>query len=76
MSDDPLSTTLHDAIDKIGTDGDGLEFDVGRDPEGHAGASVEASKTIGKGWSVAAAAQWMKDVGYSVVGKVKWTPKR
>lgn len=80
MSDDlrdiaPM-TPLQDALDKLGTSGgDGLEFDVGKDAAGHVGASVEASKELGKGWSVAAAAQWAKDVGYAVMGKLKWTPK-
>jgi len=71
MSDTPL----HDAIEKLGTSGEGLELDVGKDAAGHLGASVEASKDLGKGWSIAAAAQWAKDFGYSVIGKVRWTPK-
>ena len=69
------ATPLQDAIDKLGADGDGLEVDVGRDQAGHAGVSLEGSKTLGKDWSVAGAVQWAKDVGYAAIGKVKWTPR-
>jgi hypothetical protein len=84
MTDDPLfgapvlqpsATPLHDAIDKLGQNGEGFELDAGRDTAGHVGVTAEVDKDLGKGWSVGAAAQWMKDAGWAAWGKVKWTPK-
>lgn len=67
-------TPLQDAIDKMGTSGDGLELEVGRDSRGHAGATFEATKTKGA-WSAGAAVQWVKDAGFAAWGRVKWSPK-
>jgi hypothetical protein len=71
----PSATPLQDAIDRLGDHGEGFELDVGRDQAGHAGVKAEVSKDLGKGWSVGAAASWVKDMGYAAWGKVKWSPK-
>ena len=79
MPNDPILSTptpLHDAIDKIGTSGEGFELDAVRDQSGHAGVSVGGTKNVGKGWSLSGAFQWAKDAGYAVMGKVRWTPKQ
>jgi hypothetical protein len=72
---DAQSTPFKDALDKLGTSGEGFELDAGRDAAGHIGATVEATKDLGRGWSVAAAASWAKDLGYAAMGKLTWKPK-
>ncbi len=71
------ATPLRDAIDKLGTSGDGLELSAERDVRGDTRAQLEATKTWGaeREWSVAAAVAWAKDMGYSAMGKLKWSPK-
>lgn len=69
------ATPLHDALTKLGTSGDGLEIAGGRDRAGHVGVSASVTKDLGKGWSIAAAAQWAKDAGYAALGKLSWKPK-
>lgn len=87
MTDDPIlagmreidaaqSTPLHDALDRLGTSGEGLELDAARDPAGHVGVTVEATKDLGKGWTVSGAASYVKDMGYAAMGKLRWTPKK
>jgi hypothetical protein len=75
--DRPSHTPIGDAIEKLGSSGDGLSLAGGRDPSGQASASVEATKTFGKNktWSASAAASWVKAKGAGVMGKLKWTPK-
>lgn len=40
-----------------------------------AGVVGRVSTPLGKGWSVAAAGQWMRDTGYAVAGLLKWKGK-
>jgi hypothetical protein len=44
---------------------------------GDAGGMIEGQKDIGKpgGWSMAAAAQWMKKAGWRATGVLKWKGK-
>lgn len=72
----PEYRPFHDALDKLGTSGEGLELDALKDSAGHVGVTVEATKDIGKGWTVAGGFQYAKDMGYALMGKVRWTPKK
>lgn len=87
MTDDPIlaglreidaaqATPLHDALNKLGTSGEGFELDASKDQAGHVGVSVEATKDLGKGWTIAGAASYVKDLGYAAMGKLTWTPKQ
>lgn len=69
-------TPLQDALDQIGTSGEGLVLDASRTQSGQIGVSVEATKDLGKGWTVSAAAQWAKDAGYAAMGKLRWAPAK
>jgi hypothetical protein len=75
--DQAHATPFKDALTKLGSSGEGFTLEGGRDQAGRTGASLEATKTFGKNktWSASAAAQWVKDAGYAVMGKLKWTPK-
>ena len=37
--------------------------------------NASLSKTLGKGWSVGAAGQWMKEAGYSAWARLTWRGK-
>ncbi len=36
------------------------------------GVSGQVSKPLGKGWSIGATGQWVKDAGYSVAAVLGW----
>lgn len=63
--------SIKDALDKLGTTGDGLTFegDLKQKKVG-----VEATKTKGN-WSFSAAWSYAKDLGHTALGKVTWRPK-
>jgi len=62
--------SIKDALDKLGTSGDGLTASGSlRDKT----ASVEASKTAGN-WTFSTAWQYTKDMGNSLLGKITWRP--
>jgi succinylarginine dihydrolase len=69
----PNDTPIKDALDKLGTSGDG--FTVIADVS-------EKSKTVGAevsvspgNWTLSAAWQYTKDLGHAALGKVTWRPK-
>jgi hypothetical protein len=68
MSDTPLK----DALDKLGTSGDGLTFEAAHS-EKDTKVGVEATKTWGS-WSASAAWEYTKQLGNTVLGKVTWRP--
>lgn len=72
----PREHPLQDALDQLGTSGEGLALDASRDQAGHVGVTVEGTKHLGKSWTVSAAAQWAKGVGYAAIGKLRWTPRK
>jgi hypothetical protein len=69
----PPPTPLADAVARIGESGDGLAVDVTGATTDKPVVSIEGSKTIGKGWSVAGAVLWAKD-RWAAVGKLRWKP--
>lgn len=64
-------TPLQDALDRIGTNGDGLT--AGGDLKSKS-AMVEATKTAGN-WTFSAAWQYTKQMGNSLLGKITWKPR-
>lgn len=42
---------------------------------GDVGVEAEASKALGKGWSIAGTFDWMKNAGWSAVGGFNWKGK-
>lgn len=67
------STPIKDALDKLGTSGDGLTFEAALTEEKQT-IGVEASKTAGT-WTFSGAWQYAKDLGHMALGKVTWRPK-
>lgn len=52
------------------------EFKVGAAAkDGDVGVAAEGSKSLGKGWSVSGAFQWMKDAGWSTWAGFSWKGK-
>lgn len=76
MPDNELLTPhpFSDALDKLGTSGEGLELTAVKDPQ-HTSVSLEGAKNVGKGWSLAGGFAWAKDAGYAALGKISWKPK-
>jgi hypothetical protein len=68
------ATPLHDALDRLGQHGDGLEIGGARTKDGDISAEAGVTKTIGKGWSVAGGAQYVSDT-WTALGKLMWRPK-
>lgn len=69
MSDRPIS----DALDKLGTSGEGLTFTADHNKHDTA-IAVEATKTAGN-WTFSGAWEYTKQLGNTVLGKVTWRPK-
>jgi hypothetical protein len=67
-------TPLRDAVERIGTHGEGFELDARRDSNGHIEATAEGTKTLGGGWSISAGVAYAKEQWYAL-GKLIWTPK-
>lgn len=70
------ATPLHDALDRIGTHGEGFELDAARTTDGRISAEASGTKALGKGWTVSGGIQWAKDTGAAALGKLTWTPKQ
>jgi hypothetical protein len=68
------STPLHDAVDRIGTHGDGFELDARRGADGTVEATAEGTKTLGGGWTIAAGVAYAQRQWYAL-GKLIWSPK-
>jgi hypothetical protein len=71
MSDTPFK----DALDKLGSSGDGLTGTVDfNERTKSVDAGVEVTKTWGN-WSTSAAWAYTKELGNTILGKVTWRPK-
>jgi hypothetical protein len=71
MSDDPQLTTLRELAKTLPVpEVDGVTAAVDRE-----GASVEASKGLGKGWRLTGTAKKAWDSGWQALAKLTWTPK-
>jgi hypothetical protein len=68
MSDTPLK----DALDKIGTSGDGLSITAVHDKK-DTQLAAEVSVSPGK-WTLSAAWAYTKELGNTALGKVTWKP--
>lgn len=69
------STPLHDAVDRIGTHGEGFELDARRDKSGAIEGEAEGAKALGKGWSLAGGIGYAKEQWYAL-GKLIWRPTK
>lgn len=62
-----------DALTKVREDG--LEVSATGTTES-AAVAAEYSQSLGKGWSLGAAVQYVKDTGAAWKASLRWTPKR
>lgn len=69
-------TPIQDSLDGIGKNGDGFDLTLAHETEGGTSVGVDVFRDIGKpgGWSLGGAAQWIKDKGGRVLGKLTWRP--
>jgi hypothetical protein len=64
------SEALRNAIKDLPPDQGGIGVVV--KPGGDVGVQGAVSTSIGKGWSLSATGQWLKDAGYSAAAWVGW----
>ncbi len=69
MSESPFK----DALDKLGSGGDGLSITAGHDSKHDTQVTAEVSVSPGK-WTMSAAWTYAKDVGNAALGKITWRP--
>lgn len=69
-----VDTPLQDAIDKLGTSGEGFELDAARTDAGAVSIEAAGTKYLGKGWSLSGGVAYAQHA-WAAVGKLMWKPK-